>query len=99
MTRQKRRRYTREFKEQAVKLAARGDQSIAQIARNLGIHPNVLYHWIKQVRDHADSVFPGNGKVNPYEEENRILRKRLADAEEERDILKKAMAIFSRRPK
>ena len=99
MLNQTRRTYTREFKEDAVRLAARGDKSAAQVARDLGVHYNVLLTWIKQFTNDPENAFPGKGKLKPVEEENRRLRRQLADVEEERDILKKALAIFSTRRK
>ncbi len=95
MTKQTRRKYTCEFKEEAVRLATRGDKSMAQVARDLGISYNVLQNWKRHLLDDPNSAFPGNGKRKPVEEENYLLRKQLADVEEERDILKKALAIFS----
>jgi len=91
----KRRRYDREFKIEAVKLATRGDKPVAQIARELGISENVLHNWKSQFRDDPQFSFPGKGHLKPHDEEMRLLRKQLRDAEEERDILKKALAIFS----
>ena len=95
----RRRSYDREFKVEAVELASRGDKSMAQVARNLGISPNVLSNWKSQLKKDPKFAFPGKGNLKPHEEENRKLKKRLRDAEEERDILKKAIAIFSREKK
>jgi transposase len=92
----KRRTYDREFKLNAVELATRGDKSLAQVARDLGINPNVLSTWESQLKQYPHFAFPGKGHLKPHEEEIRQLKKKLRDAEEERDILKKAIAIFSR---
>lgn len=91
----KRRTYDREFKLEAVKLATRGDKSLAQVARELGINPNVLSTWKFQFKNDPEFSFPGKGRLKPHDEELRQLKKRLRDAEEERDILKKALGIFS----
>jgi transposase len=82
----KRRSYTREFKFEAVELATRGDKSLAQVARDLGINPNVLSTWKYQSVHDPKYAFPGKGKLKPHEEELRQLKKQLRDAEEERDI-------------
>ena len=95
----KRRKYDRAFKLEAVKLVTERKTPLAEAARNLGIHENLLRKWKNQyLEDTADS-FPGKGRLKPQDEEMRRLRKQLADVEEERDILKKALAIFSKEPK
>ena len=99
MNKEKRRKYDREFKVEAVKLVTERGTPIAEAARNLGIHENLLRTWKKKyLEDTADS-FPGKGHLKPQDEQLRPLRKKLADVEEERDILKKALAIFSKEPK
>lgn len=68
------------------------------VARDLGIRPDMLRKWIRQVEEDGQCAFPGSGHLrshDPGDEELRRLRKRLRDVEEERDILKKALAIFS----
>jgi transposase len=90
-----RNKYDPEFKREAVRLAARGDKSMAQVARDLGLSPNVLSVWKSQLRNAPEFSFPGKGQLKPHEEEMRKLKKKLRDAEEERDILKKALGIFS----
>jgi transposase len=55
--------------------------------------------WRKQLRNHGNDAFPGSGHQTPLEEENRQLRRELDIAREERDILKKAIAIFSKKSK
>ncbi len=99
MTKRIRRKYDREFKIEAVKLVTERGTSIAEAARNLGIHENLLRTWKnKYLEDTADS-FPGKGHLKPQDEQLWRLRKKLADVEQERDILKKALAIFSKEPK
>ena len=91
-----RRKYTKEFKLEAIQLAeSRGNAS--EVARNLGIDHNLLYRWIKEYKTDQQHAFPGLGKMKEPDEELRQLRKQLADVEEERDILKKALAIFSKK--
>jgi transposase len=99
MTKRIRRKYDREFKVEAVKLVTERGTSVAEAARNLGIHENLLRTWKnKYLEDTADS-FPGKGHLKPQDEQLWRLRKKLADVEQERDILKKALAIFSKEPK
>jgi len=98
-----RRKYDREFKVEAVKLASRGDKALAQVARDLGVNSNVLTRWKRQLTSaqaggDPNFAFPGKGRLNPFEEELRSLRKQLRDVTEQRDILKKALAIFSKTP-
>jgi transposase len=92
-----RRKFDKQFKFDALRLVARGDRPITAIARDLGIHPNLLYKWREQFQADSDHAFPGKGKLRPGEEELRRLRRELEVVTEERDILKKALAVFSRR--
>ena len=92
-----RRIYTREFKEDAVRLLEGGTKTGYLIEKDLGIGRGVLYRWRREMRqEHEKGIraFPGNG--NPRDEELVRLRKDLAEVTEERDILRKAVAIFSR---
>ncbi len=94
-TKETRRKYTKEFKLEAIQLAeARGNAS--EVSRNLGINANLLYRWMREYTSDQQHAFPGLGNLKEPEEEFRQLRKQLADAQEERDILKKALAIFSK---
>jgi transposase len=94
--RKPRRTYTKEFKMEAVRLAESRDSKTADIARNLGVSPNVLNRWAREFHADTQYSFPGHGKMKEPEEELRQLRKELADTKIERDILKKALAFFSR---
>ena len=93
-----RRRFDREFKIEAVKLTTRGDKSSAQVSRDLGISENILSRWRREMANDPGIAFPGKGHLKPADEELRKLKKQLRDMTEERDILKKALAIFSRHP-
>ena len=88
--------YTKEFKEEAVKLMQSGGKSAAQLARDLGISDSSLYNWQKQLTEKGAEAFPGTGHQSELEEENRRLRKELEIARQERDLLKKVVSIFSR---
>jgi transposase len=91
-----RRQYTKEFKLEAVELAKNHEGSAAEVARNLGIPPNVLYRWMSEYESNEQNAFPGLGNLKDPADELRRLRKELAEAKMERDILKKALSIFSR---
>jgi transposase len=93
---QKRRSYDSEFKRDAVKLVIEGGRSAPEVAKGLGINENVLYRWIQKYREDPEHSFPGKGKLKPEDEELRKLRRELMDVKEERDILKKAVGIFSK---
>jgi len=95
----KRRKYDREFKVEAVKLVTGGGRGVAEVARNLGIHENLLYKWREKYTEDIAHAFPGKGRLKPAEEEQRRMKRELADVTQERDILKKALAIFSKEPK
>lgn len=95
----KRRKYDRAFKIEAVKLVTERGTSVAEAARSLGIHENLLHSWKRKYLEDTADAFPGKGHLKPQEEELRRLSRKLADVEEERDILKKALAIFSKEPK
>jgi transposase len=91
----KRRTYTPEFKAEAVKLVTEKDYSVAEAARSLGIHQTLLRSWKQAVENQGDQAFPGNGKLTPSEEELRRLRSENQRLRAERDILKKATALFA----
>ena len=89
--------YDREFKQKAVELSyARGNAK--EIAEELGIRPELLYRWRREYEKYQDNSFPGKGrpKMTDLEKENARLQKELREAKRERDILKKAVSIFSR---
>lgn len=91
-----RKKYTAEFKKDTVKLVLEGDRRVPEVAEGLGINAEMLYRWIKKYKQDTQYAFPGNGKLKPADEEIRRLRKQIEDITEERDILKKAVNIFSR---
>jgi transposase len=93
----RRRRYDKQFKLDALRAVEASDRSVASVARDLGIHPNVLYKWREQFLADPNDSFPGKGKLKPEDEELRKLRRENEVLKEERDILKKALAVFSRR--
>lgn len=73
--------------------------SVSAVALELGIQPKLLFRWRKEMATEESKRFPGHGNkaMTPEEAENTLLKKRLADAEMELEILKKAIGIFSRK--
>jgi len=92
----KRRHFTREFKRDAVQLVTEKGMPVGRIARDLDIHPNLLHLWRRKFLKDGEKAFTGKGRVKPENAEIRKLRKDLEKAREERDILKKALAVFSK---
>jgi len=95
----KRRQYDRAFKVEAVRLVTEERRPVAAVARDLGIGENLLHRWKQQFTDHQDSAFIGTGNLSTEQMELRRLQRENADLREERDILKKAISVFSDRKK
>ena len=88
----KRREFTNEFKLDAVKLAERGEAPVAQVARDLGLHETVLRRWMQRYGKRSNGT-----RLTPEEHEELIrLRREVRRVTEERDILRKAVSIFSK---
>jgi transposase len=88
--------YTREFKEEAVRLAQTSGKPITQIARELGISDSAIHSWRKELAEHGTEAFAGKGHQTALEEEVARLKRELERVQQERDILKKVVSIFSR---
>ncbi len=88
----KKKRFDRDFKISAVKMVTQEGHTAAEVARSLGIHANQLYNWKKKYSNDGDKAFPGKGHLT----EISALRKQLREVQMERDILKKAVGIFSK---
>lgn len=91
-----RKRYDAEFKREAVRLADDSEKGDSAIERELGLYQGAIRTWRKALRSDPRDAFPGTGHMKPPEEEIRRLRRELEDVRQERDILKKAVAIFSK---
>jgi transposase-like protein len=89
------RSYDKEFKLNAVKLYLETGRSYKQIGDELGVPEGTLASWVGEYKKDGIDSFPGKGQVRPADEEITQLRKELGIAREERDILKKALGIFS----
>ena len=90
------RQYDREFKLNAVKLYQKNGKSLSGQASDLGVPMTTLAGWIKQFKEDGEESFVGSGSLRPCNEELYRLKKELAEVKMERDILKKAVAIFSK---
>ena len=88
--------YTTEFKREAVRLAQTSGKPITHIARDLGISDTSIHQWRKELTEHGSQAFPGSGHQLAQEEEVRRLKRELEIVKQERDVLKKAISIFSR---
>ncbi len=93
--------YTKEFKENAVRLLEKGDVQVTELARHLGVRRNQLYKWKEQISKKGSAAFPGHGGRPKADECNEIqrLKRELKRVTEERDILKKAETYFANQPK
>ena len=95
----KRRKYDQEFKQDAVEMVIRSGKSSTEVGKDLGINGNMLARWKAEhlaKMDQSCGALPGSGmKPSEVDAENRQLRKELAYVSEQRDILKKAISIFS----
>ena len=91
-----RRRFTREFKLQAVKLIKDRGVSYVQAARDLGVHQTVLRNWVRAFAEDPQHSFPGHGQMKPEQAEIARLKREVIKLKAERDILKKAAAYFAK---
>lgn len=92
----KRKKYSKEFKEDVLNILKTGEKSVSVLSRELDIAEGIIYRWYKQIEGKKEKV---TEKVSDQDKEIRELRKKLAETEEERDILKKALSIFSKQGK
>jgi transposase len=95
--RRKNRHYDQQFKIDAVRLVVDGGQTVSQVSRDLGIARSMLQRWVQEFLGKPEGSFPGKGRLSKEQQELEELRRKLARAEEEREILKKALAVFSGR--
>lgn len=91
-----RKQYTKEFKQEAVRLLSQPGAELLQTARNLGLHESVLRRWVKAAVQEGPEAFRGHGKLTDQAEELQRLRRELDRTRQERDSLKKAIAFFAK---
>lgn len=92
----KRKVFSKEFKQEAVKLLEQGQKPPAVIARELGINRNQLYKWQDQIATKGAVAFPGKGRRSDKDDEVEKLKRENERLKEENDILKKAARYFAR---
>ncbi len=93
-----RKSYDNEFKREAVRLVIEEGRKASEVERNLGITPSLVTRWIREMKKDPQYAFPGKGTLKAPEEEVHSLRRELERVKRERDILKKAITIFSKEP-
>lgn len=91
-----RRKFTREFKLEAVKLIKERGVSVAQASRDLGVHGTVLRSWVKVYEADLQHSYPGHEQMKPEQLEIARLKREVTKLKAERDILKKAAAYFAK---
>ncbi len=92
VVKRKHKKFDKDFKLSAVKMITEGGHKPSEVARSLDIHPNVIYSWKRKFANNGEKAFPGKGHLT----ELAALRRQLREVEMERDILKKAVGIFSK---
>lgn len=95
MTRKDRKRFSREFKVEAVRQCDESGKPVTQVARDLDISVHQLYRWREDVLKQADGAFPGSGRRGPNGELTRLRRENV-HLRQELELLKKALTFFAR---
>ena len=93
--RRSRRTFPEEFKREAVRLVTQEGQSVNSVAQDLELDPKMLRRWRREVEQEGSGAFPGKGHQRPELEEVNQLRREIERLKMEREILKKALTIFS----
>ena len=89
-----RRKFTREFKLEAVRLVRERGVTVAQAARDLGVHGTMLHRWVQECVVDSQQTFPGQGQMKPDQVEIERLRREVTKLKGKRDILKKAATLL-----
>ena len=92
----KQQKHTKEFKLETIELARTSGKNDSQVERELGLSRGCLYNWRKEVQREGVQAFPGKGRLKADDAYVRGLERELAIVQQERDILKNALAIFTR---
>lgn len=96
MARQKRRKFTREFKVEAIRKVVIDDRTYTDVGKEVGVSQGVLGRWVREFTEDEHEAFPGKGVRKSKDQEIFELKRELEGLREERDILKKAVTVFSR---
>lgn len=92
-------KYDVAFKQEAVRKVQEQGKGVFDVAEELGIHIKTMYRWLEEYKQDGLNAFPGKGNLKPDDAELRRLKREIEDLREENEILKKATAIFARRPR
>lgn len=95
----KKRVFTKEFKQEAIRLVEAGGRSASEVASRLEISQSLLSRWMSAAREEGDEAFRGSGKRTAVEEENWKLRLKVKNLEQELEFLKKVSRYFAKDPK
>ncbi len=88
-------KFNKEFKVNAVRLVVEDGVSVSRASKDLGVGLSTLQRWIRELKTQGKSAFPGKGHLRPEDERVKKLERENEILKRERDILKKALAIFS----
>jgi transposase len=94
----KKRKFSKEFKQEAVRLSNDTEKTLTELSEELGVSQANLSRWREEFSDDKENAFPGKGRQKPADAELKRLKKENADLKQEKEILKKAIAIFSQLP-
>ena len=94
----RRKNYDNEFKREAIRLVLEDGRKASEVERNLGITPTLLSRWIREMSEDSEYAFPGKGHLKAPDDQIRHLQRENERLRRERDILKKAIAVFSKDP-
>ncbi len=97
MMSKRRRRFSREYKRDVVRMVTESGHSVKDVSKELDVRPDMIRRWVRQLAKDPEQSFPGAGRQKERDAEMVKLRRELSRVREERDILKKAVAIFSDR--
>ncbi len=90
-----RRKFDKDFKEEAIKMVIEGGMSKAEVGRRLGVNDNLIGRWVSEFKTDGSQAFPGKGKLKPDDEERRRMEKEIRDLKEENAFLKKTASYFA----
>jgi len=92
------RKYDKTFKLETIELLKKSDKSAYALENELGIGHGRIHHWLKEFEEDPENSFMGNGNLKPQDREIARLKRENEVLRQERDILKKAISIFSKTP-
>jgi transposase len=93
-----RRKYSKEFKMEAIRLYENGERTVSEVERELGITQGLLWKWKSDLEKHPkkEEAFPGNGKLTDTDARIRQLERENALLKEDKEILKKVLTMYSK---